>query len=50
MIKEGLFDSAVACRAFLKTGLLPSEFTRLSREEKAFIAACIELEDEKKRR
>lgn len=50
MIKEGLFDSVVAYKAFLKAGLLPSDYIRLSREERAFIAACFETENEEKRR
>ncbi|MCI1958310.1 MAG: hypothetical protein LKJ25_01640 [Clostridia bacterium] len=50
MIKEGLFDTVVAYKAFLKAGLLPSHYIKLSKEERAFIAACIEIETEKKRR
>jgi hypothetical protein len=47
---EGSYDVALACCALRRWGMMPGEFVKLSREEKAFIAAFIECERENKGR
>ena len=43
---EGDFESYYACIVLRRWGILPNEYMKLSKEEKAFIAAFLEVENE----
>ena len=43
---EGDFEAYYACIALRRWGVLPGEYMRMSREEKAFLAAFLDIEKE----